>query len=157
MDIDTNPAAPPGFGQLQTIIGWASWSATIICVLVVLAFGALMTISVSRHGESTKGVGKIIGGGLIIGAASSIVGTLTGYSLFNSNPAIIPGLTQIQNIVKWSAFVALGLCVLGAIICGIKLLASFREGNNEGVKNFGAVVGGCLIVGSASTIVGLLI
>lgn len=157
MDFNTDPAAIPGLSQLQVIIGYTAWGVSALAILAVLAFGARMAIALNRHGEATKGAGKIIGGGVLIGAASSFVGTITGFNVFTSNPEAIPGLLIVQRIIGWSAWVSLGVCVIGALICGGKLVASFNEGNNEGVKNFGLVVGGCLIVGSASTIVGVII
>ena len=71
--------APPGSGGFISIMGWAKWVALAVCVLGLIAAGALMAIQ-SRRGEGGEHVGKIgmaLGGVIIISAAAALVGFLT--------------------------------------------------------------------------------
>lgn len=59
-------------------MGWAKWVALAVCVLGLIAAGALMAIQ-SRRGEGGEHVGKIgmaLGGVIVISAAGSLVGFL---------------------------------------------------------------------------------
>lgn len=73
-----DPVQPPGTEGLTTIMGWAKWVALAICVLGLMAAGALMAIQ-SRRGEGGEHVGKIgmaLGGVIVISAGAALVGFL---------------------------------------------------------------------------------
>jgi len=77
-----NPTAaqPPGTQGLNAIMGWAKWVALAICILGLVAAGAMMAVN-SRRGEGGEHVGKIgmaLGGVIVISAAGSLVGFLVG-------------------------------------------------------------------------------
>ncbi|MCT2980597.1 hypothetical protein [Propionibacterium freudenreichii] len=75
---DPNPVQPPGTEGFTSIMGWAKWVALAVCVLGLIAAGALMAIQ-SRRGEGGEHVGKIgmaLGGVIVISAASALVGFL---------------------------------------------------------------------------------
>lgn len=77
-----NPTAaqPPGTQGLNDIMGWAKWVALAVCILGLVAAGAMMAIN-SRRGEGGEHVGKIgmaLGGVIVISAAGSLVGFLVG-------------------------------------------------------------------------------
>ena len=75
---DPNPVQPPGTEGVTSIMGWAKWVALAVCVLGLIAAGALMAIQ-SRRGEGGEHVGKIgmaLGGVIVISAAGSLVGFL---------------------------------------------------------------------------------
>ncbi len=75
---DPNPVQPPGTEGFTSIMGWAKWVALAVCVLGLIAAGALMAIQ-SRRGEGGEHVGKIgmaLGGVIVISAAGSLVGFL---------------------------------------------------------------------------------
>lgn len=75
---DPVPVQPPGTEGLTTIMGWAKWVALAICVLGLMAAGALMAIQ-SRRGEGGEHVGKIgmaLGGVIVISAGAALVGFL---------------------------------------------------------------------------------
>ena len=72
---DPNPVQPPGTEGFTSIMGWAKWVALAVCVLGLIAAGALMAIQ-SRRGEGGEHVGKIgmaLGGVIVISAAGSLV------------------------------------------------------------------------------------
>jgi type IV secretory pathway VirB2 component (pilin) len=69
---------PPGSEGITKILGWAAWVAFALCVMGVIAAGAMMAIS-SRRGEGGEHVsrlGYVFGGCIIIGSASALVGAL---------------------------------------------------------------------------------
>ena len=77
---DPDPVQPPGTEGFTSIMGWAKWIALAVCVLGLIAAGALMAIQ-SRRGEGGEHVGKIgmaLGGVIVISAASALVGFLVG-------------------------------------------------------------------------------
>ena len=73
-----NPVQPPGTEGFTSIMGWAKWVALAVCVLGLIAAGALMAIQ-SRRGEGGEHVGRIgmaLGGVIVISAAGALVGFL---------------------------------------------------------------------------------
>ena len=75
---DPTPVQPPGTEGFTAIMGWAKWVALAVCVLGIIAAGAMMAIQ-SRRGEGGEHVGKIgmaLGGVIVISAAASMVGFL---------------------------------------------------------------------------------
>ena len=73
------PAMPKGLGGLETIMSWAKWVALAICVLGLVASGAMMAIN-ARRGEGSEHVGRIgmaLGGVIVISAAGTLVGFLS--------------------------------------------------------------------------------
>lgn len=76
-----NPDAvqPPGTEGFLSIMGWVKWVALAVCIIGLIAAGALMAIN-SRRGEGGDHAGKIgmaLGGVVVISAAASMVGFLT--------------------------------------------------------------------------------
>ncbi len=70
--------APPGSQGLVTLLRWVFYIASGICVLGVIAAGAGMAVSVQR-GDSGQHVAKLgwaLGGAIVIGVASALVGAL---------------------------------------------------------------------------------
>ena len=69
---------PPGSDGIVKILGWAAWVAVVICVLGVLIAGATMAIQHRRQegGESMARLGWVLGGVIVIGSASALVGAL---------------------------------------------------------------------------------
>ena len=75
---DPIPVQPPGTDGLTAIMGWAKWIALAVCILGLIAAGAMMAIN-SRRGEGSEHVGRIgsaLGGVILISAASALVGFL---------------------------------------------------------------------------------
>jgi formate-dependent nitrite reductase membrane component NrfD len=68
-----------------------------------------------------------------------------------------PGSDGILTIIKWAAWIAFGVCVLGVIIAGAMMAISSRRGEGgEHMSRLGWVCGGAIIIGSASALVGAL-
>lgn len=70
--------APPGSAGLVTILKWVFYIASAMCVLGVLIAGGMMAVSVQRGsgGEHVARLGWALGGCIVIGAASALVGAL---------------------------------------------------------------------------------
>lgn len=70
--------APPGSDGLITILRWVFYIASAMCVLGVLIAGGMMAVSVQRGsgGEHVARIGWALGGCIVIGSASALVGAL---------------------------------------------------------------------------------
>lgn len=65
-----------------------------------------------------------------------------------------PGSEGLLTILKWAAWIALALGVLGVIIAGITMMIQTRRGEGgEGLARLGWVLAGCVIVAGASGLV----
>lgn len=71
---------PPGSQKILTIIRWVAWLCFSVCIIGVLGAGAMMAISAfgshQRGGEHMGRLGWVLGGCVVIGAASGLVGAL---------------------------------------------------------------------------------
>jgi hypothetical protein len=75
-----SPVAPPGFGAVTTILGWAKWAGLIAAILALIALAVMLMFN-SRRGEGGEHLKTFVGilaGVMIIGAATSLVGFIAG-------------------------------------------------------------------------------
>jgi hypothetical protein len=69
-----------------------------------------------------------------------------------------PGFEGVVKILKWAVWLAFGACVLGAVITGAKMaLGSHHGRGQEHGAALAWVFAGCLVIGSASALVGALV
>ena len=69
-----------------------------------------------------------------------------------------PGSGGLVTIIKWAAWIGLAVCVLGVIIAGASMAIASRRGDGgEHMSKLGWVLGGCIIIGSASGLVGAVL
>jgi len=154
---NSNPGAIPGVTNLQVFIGYAAWLATAACIIGLIITGALMAVSYQHGSNEHMGrLGAVVGGCIVIGAAAPIAGSILGFNLFTANPQAIPGLATVQTVISYTAWIAAAGCLLGLIFAGARMAISYSRGQSE-VGRLGSVMAGCLIVGSASTLVGAFI
>ena len=69
--------APPGSDGITTVVSWGAWIALAFCVLGVIITGGMMAVQ-SRRGEGGEHMGRLafaLGGAIIVGSASALVGT----------------------------------------------------------------------------------
>lgn len=150
----TNPVPIPGLNKLQVVIGYLAWGASAVALIGIIIAGARLALEYQQGGSGYGRLGKVIGALLLISGAGAIAGGLLGFSLFTSAPQAVPGLTQVQTIISYVAWLAAAACVAGIIIAGIKMAISHRHGDDEAMGRLGQIAVGCLVVGSAATIVG---
>ena len=77
---DPDPVAPPGFEGVATILSWAKWVGLIAAILALIAV-AVMFMFNSRRGEGGEHLTTFVAiliGVMIIGAATALVGFLSG-------------------------------------------------------------------------------
>jgi hypothetical protein len=70
--------APPGSAGLLTILGWAAWVVFALCVAGVFIVAGKLVLA-HRRGEGAEAVGglvMVLGGTILAGAASAIVGAV---------------------------------------------------------------------------------
>ncbi len=78
--IDVSPQAPPGTEDVQTVLNWIGWGASIAGVIGMIAVGILMALA-HRRGEGGEHMGKlglVLGGVLVATAAGPVVSLLAG-------------------------------------------------------------------------------
>jgi Type IV secretion system pilin len=69
-----------------------------------------------------------------------------------------PGSEGFLKILRWAAWIAFGVCVLGVIVAGATMAIQSRRGEGgEHMSRLGWVLAGCIIIGSASALVGALV
>ncbi|MEW2218991.1 hypothetical protein AB0939_06675 [Streptomyces sp. NPDC006990] len=69
-----------------------------------------------------------------------------------------PGADGLLTVLKWVAWTVTALCVAGIFGVAARMaLDHSRGGGREHAKGLGYVLGACLLVGSASGIVGALV
>lgn len=72
--------APPGVGtNIGTVIGWASWVCFVIAILGVMfvAFKLMVMHHRGEGGQHFASLLYVLGGAILVAAASGIVGALT--------------------------------------------------------------------------------
>ena len=68
-----------------------------------------------------------------------------------------PGARKILTILGWVAWVIVVGCVGGIMFAGVKMGLAHRRGDDSGIGHLGWVLFGCVVVGSASGIAGVLL
>jgi hypothetical protein len=77
--VTVSPTAPPGTDDVQTIVNWLGWAASIAGVIGMIGVGIMMALA-HRRGEGGEQMGKLgtVLGGMIVAAAAGPVITLIG-------------------------------------------------------------------------------
>ena len=68
-----------------------------------------------------------------------------------------PGADKLKTVISWVTWIAFAVCVLGVIIAGAMMAVGQRRGEGgEHAARLGWVLAACIVIGSASGLVGLL-
>lgn len=67
-----------------------------------------------------------------------------------------PGGDKFSTVLGWASWVVSGLCVLGILIVGGSMAVASRRGGAEHATALGWILAACAIIGSATTIVGIM-
>ena len=68
-----------------------------------------------------------------------------------------PGAEKLNLVIKWVTWIAFTICVLGIVIAGAMMAVGQRRGEGgEHAARLGWVLAACIVIGSASALVGLL-
>lgn len=68
-----------------------------------------------------------------------------------------PGAEKVTTIVSWVAWVAFALCVVGVIFAGAMMAVGRSRGDGgEHASRLGWTFAGCIVIGTASALVGAL-
>jgi hypothetical protein len=69
-----------------------------------------------------------------------------------------PGAEGITTIVEWIAWVVLSVCVVGVLLVGGRMALAHRRGDGgQYAAELGYVLGGAVLVGSASGLIAALV
>ncbi|WP_328643927.1 hypothetical protein [Streptomyces canus] len=75
----------------------------------------------------------------------------------NPTPEAPPGAKNFQTVLNWVSWSVTALCVAGLMFVAAKMAISHRNGEGyEAMSGLGKVMVACVLVGSASAIVGAL-
>ncbi len=71
-------SAPPGFARFNDIMGWVKWIALGILVMALMAAGVRLAVAgrTGDGGEHVSGIGRALGGAIIVSAAFALVSFL---------------------------------------------------------------------------------
>ena len=64
---------------------------------------------------------------------------------------------KVLTILKWIAYLASAACVAGLVLTAGRMAIAHRRGDDTNVSQLGWVLGACVLIGSASGIVGALL
>ncbi|GAB2638244.1 conjugal transfer protein TrbC [Kribbella swartbergensis] len=68
-----------------------------------------------------------------------------------------PGSEKLNLVIRWVTWIAFSICVLGIIIAGAMMAVGQRRGEGgEHAARLGWVLAACIVIGSASALIGLL-
>ncbi len=69
-----------------------------------------------------------------------------------------PGAEDLMKVLRWVAWIVTALCVAGIFGVAARMAVDHsRGGGREHARGLGFVLGACLLIGSASGIVGALV
>lgn len=69
-----------------------------------------------------------------------------------------PGVgDKILTLLQWVAYLATAACVGGVLYTAAKMALAHRRGDDTNLSQLGWVFAACILIGSASTVVGALI
>lgn len=154
---NSTPTPIAGVTSLQALIGYASWGAIAVCLIALLSVGAGMAVA-NHRGEQFQvaHLGKVMLGAVIVGAAGTIGNAIMGFNLFTSDPAAIPGLTGVQQVIGYVAWACAAVGIIGILLLGVRMAMHHSRGEPVG-DHLGSVALGCIIIASAGTIIGSVV
>jgi hypothetical protein len=87
------------------------------------------------------------------------VGTFLADPVPNPGGGVAPAgiAPKVLKLLQWTAWLASAACVGGLIFSAGRLAISFKNGESSNVASLGWVLIACVVIGSASAIVGALI
>ena len=65
--------------------------------------------------------------------------------------------TQILNLLGWVLWLATAACVVGVLVTGARMAIAYRGGGDANVAQLGWVLLGCVLIGTATSIVNALL
>lgn len=72
------PTQPPGFGNIDTVLGWVCWAAILVCFVGFMVSAAKLAVAYRNNEmESAKGLVLALVGCVIIGSAAAIINQVT--------------------------------------------------------------------------------
>jgi len=116
-DLNKSAANAAGAAGFTTILQWVVWISLAICILSLIAGGALLAVN-RRRGDGQGHVGRlgiVVGAVILISGASSLVAALLP-SMGSSNASNAVG--YIQDSLWW--YVA-GFAILSIILAGLRM------------------------------------
>jgi type IV secretion system protein TrbL len=142
---------PPGSSGVTTILGYVTWIALVICVLSIIAIGAMLAVRIRRgDGEQLLGRLGIVFAAVILisGATALITGLLPNQAPGGSASAV----GFLQNSLWW--YVG-AMAVVSVIIAGIRM--AWEQRANPGKELLQSLLTLIVVSGAGLTIIGLAV
>jgi len=142
---------PPGSDGVTTILGYVMWIALSICVLSIIAIGAMLAVRVRRgDGEQLLGRLGIVFGAVILisGATALVAGLLPNQAPGGSASAV----GFLQNSLWW--YVG-AMAVVSVIVAGIRM--AWEQRANPGKELLQSLLTLIVVSGAGLTIIGLAV
>lgn len=68
-----------------------------------------------------------------------------------------PGSEKLDLVLKWVVWISFSICILGIVVAGAMMAVGQRRGEGgEHAARLGWVLAACIVIGSASALVGML-
>lgn len=142
---------PPASAGVTTILGYVMWIALSICVLSIIAIGAMLAVRIRRgDGEQLLGrLGIVFGAVILISGATALVAGLL--------PNQAPGRSAsavgfLQNSLWW--YVG-AMAVVSVIVAGIRM--AWEQRANPGKELLQSLLTLIVVSGAGLTIIGLAV
>jgi hypothetical protein len=146
---DTNFA---GISGLTAMVGYVTWIVTAIAILTLIGVGVRWAMSTHQgEQENLNSLGRWGIGALLTAAAGYIASTIFGFNLFTPHPQAVPGLSAVQHCLNIATAIGSALGVIGLLLTGGRAMQRNHQGEPMSV-GLTYVLGGCVIIGSASSI-----
>ena len=142
---------PPGSAGVTTILGYVMWIALVICVLSIIAIGAMLAVRIRRgDGEQLLGrLGIVLAAVILISGGTGLVAGL----LPNQAPGgSASAVGFLQNSLWW--YVG-AMAVVSVIIAGIRM--AWEQRANPGKELLQSLLTLIVVSGAGLTIIGLAV
>jgi type IV secretion system protein TrbL len=149
-DQDQSAGAAAHIGGFTIVLGYAMWVSLIICVLSLIAAGALLSWR-RRHGDGMEHIGRlgvILLAVILISAATGIVSAVAPFASANSASTAVAFL---QNSTWW---IAGGLAILSIIVAAARMAWTQRA--QAGKDLVASLLTLIVVAGGGVTVIGLL-
>jgi type IV secretion system protein TrbL len=147
---DQSAGAAAHIGGFTMVLGYAMWVSLIICVLSLIAAGALLSWR-RRHGDGMEHIGRlgvILLAVILISAATGIVSAVAPFASANSASTAVAFL---QNSTWW---IAGGLAILSIIVAAARMAWTQRA--QAGKDLVASLLTLIVVAGGGVTVIGLL-
>lgn len=148
---DAGGGTPPGSTDVTTILGYVQWIALVICVMSIIAVGAMLAIRLRRGdgGQLLGRLGIVLGAVILISAGTTVVAALLPTSAPEGSASAVGFL---QNSLWW--YVG-AMAVVSVIVAGLRM--AWEQRANPGKELLQSLLTLLVVSAAGLTIIGLAV